>query len=69
MLVYRVFPYLEDAKDGEPGHPLYEHAPQRGSRIDHLDYYVWYVWRHAEAACGRRSATRRCGEARCSSFR
>lgn len=52
MLVYRVFPYLDDAKDGEPGHPLYEHTPQRGSRIDHPDYYVWYVSRHAEAACG-----------------
>jgi len=52
MLVYRVFPYLANAKDGEPGHPLYEHTPQRSSRIDHPDYYVWYLSRHAEAACG-----------------
>lgn len=49
MLVYRVFPHLETA---EPGHPLYEHRPQRGGRADHPDYYVWYVAREAEAACG-----------------
>lgn len=52
MLVYRVFPYLNTAEPGEPGHPLYEHRPQRGGRIDHPDYYVWYVSRNAEAACG-----------------
>ncbi len=52
MLLYRVFPYLSSAKPGEPGHPLYEHKPQRGSRIDHPDYYVWYLSRYAEAACG-----------------
>ncbi|MDG3017236.1 RES domain-containing protein [Speluncibacter jeojiensis] len=52
MLVYRVFPYLPDAAPGEPGHPLYEHRPQRGGRIDHPDYYVWYLSRLAEAACG-----------------
>ncbi len=52
MLVYRVFPYLESAGASEPGHPLYEHTPQRGGRIDHPDYYVWYVSRNAEAACG-----------------
>ncbi|KAF0966620.1 RES domain-containing protein [Rhodococcus sp. T7] len=52
MLVYRVFPYLSTAAPGQPGHPLYEHRPQRGGRIDHPDYYVWYVSRLAEAACG-----------------
>ncbi|HEX9833917.1 MAG TPA: RES domain-containing protein [Mycobacterium sp.] len=52
MLVYRVFPYLETAPLGEPGHPLYEHRPQRGGRADHPDYYVWYVARQSEAACG-----------------
>ncbi|MFT4398408.1 RES family NAD+ phosphorylase [Gordonia lacunae] len=52
MLVYRVFPYLESAEPGEPGHPLYEHRPQRGGRIDHPDYYVWYLARQSEAACG-----------------
>lgn len=52
MLVYRVFPYLAAAKKGAPGHPLYEHHPQRGGRIDHPDYYVWYVARSPEAACG-----------------
>ena len=52
MLVYRVFPYLETAPLGEPGHPLYEHRPQRGGRADHPDHYVWYVARQTEAACG-----------------
>lgn len=52
MLVYRVFPYLVSARPGEPGHPLYEHRPQRGSRADHPDYFVWYLARQAEAACG-----------------
>ena len=52
VLVYRVFPYLSSAAAGEPGHPLYEHRPQRGGRIDHPDYHVWYVSRYAEAACG-----------------
>ncbi|MGZ6840050.1 MAG: RES domain-containing protein [Frankiaceae bacterium] len=52
MLVYRVFPHLETAAVGEPGHPLYEHRPQRYGRIDHPDYYVWYVSRSPEAAAG-----------------
>jgi hypothetical protein len=52
VLVYRVFPHLPSAKPGQPGHPLYEHRPQRGGRIDHPDYYIWYVSRLAEAACG-----------------
>ena len=52
MLVYRVFPYLDTASRGEPGHPLYEHRLQRGGRADHPDYYVWYVARQTEAACG-----------------
>lgn len=50
MLVYRVFPYLDTAAAGEPGHPLHEHRPQRGGRIDHPDYYVWYVGQQPEAA-------------------
>lgn len=52
MLLYRVFPFLASAPPGEPGHPLYEHRPQRGGRIDHPDYHVWYLSRLAEAACG-----------------
>ncbi len=47
-----MFPYLATARPGEPGHPLYEHRPQRGGRIDHPDYHVWYMSRLAEAACG-----------------
>ncbi|MEU2005197.1 RES family NAD+ phosphorylase [Rhodococcus sp. NPDC019627] len=52
MLVYRIFPFLSAAVPGEPGHPLYEHRPQRGGRVDHPDYHVWYLSRLAEAACG-----------------
>lgn len=52
MLLYRVFPYLPTAGIGQPGHPLYEHTPQRGGRVDHPDYYVWYLSPNAEAACG-----------------
>lgn len=52
MLAYRVFPHLAAARPGKPGHPLYEHRPQRGGRIDHPDYHVWYLSRFSEAACG-----------------
>ncbi|GAF47569.1 RES domain-containing protein [Rhodococcus wratislaviensis] len=52
MLVYRVFPYLSAAAPGQPGHPSYEHRPQRGGRVDHPDYHLWYLSRLAEAACG-----------------
>lgn len=52
MLAYRIFPYLARATPGEPGHPLYEHRPQRGGRIDHPDYFVWYLGRSPEVAVG-----------------
>lgn len=52
MLVYRVFPFLDSAAAESPGHPLYEHRPQRGGRVDHPDYYVWYVGRRPEVAVG-----------------
>ena len=53
MLLYRVFPYLSTAKVSQAGHPLYEHTPQRGGRVDHPEYYVWYLARSPEAACGQ----------------
>lgn len=52
MLAYRIFPHLPTARPGQPGHPLYEHRPQRGGRIDHPDYFVWYLARQPEAAIG-----------------
>jgi len=52
VLVYRVFPHLPSARAGQPGHPLYEHRPQRGGRVDHPDYYVWYLARQPEGAVG-----------------
>lgn len=57
MLAYRVFPYLPTARSGRPGHPLYEHRPQRGGRIDHPDYFVWYTARQPEAAVGESFAS------------
>lgn len=52
MLLYRVFPYLASAAPGTQGHPLYEHRPQRGGRIDHPDYFTWYLSRTATGAIG-----------------
>lgn len=43
MLLYRVFPYLDAAKDGESGSPTYLHRPQGGGRLDNPGVYdVWY---------------------------
>lgn len=52
VLVHKIFPYLPSAPEGEPGHPMYEHRPQRGGRLDHPDYYVWYLTPQAQAAVG-----------------
>jgi hypothetical protein len=52
VLAYCVFPYSPAAASGSPGHPVYEHKPQRGGRIDHPDYYVWYLAVQPEAATG-----------------
>jgi hypothetical protein len=52
VLFYRVFPHLASASAGAPGHPEYEHRPQRGGRIDHPDYFTWYLAREAAGAVG-----------------
>lgn len=39
MLVYRVFPYRQDAAAGEAGHPLYIHPDQGLGRWDNRDLY------------------------------
>ena len=52
VLVHRVFPHLPSAAPGQPGHPLYEHAPQRGGRIDHPEHCTWYLSVQVEAAVG-----------------
>ena len=36
----------------QPGHPLYEHRPQRGGRVDHPEDFVWYLARQQEAVAG-----------------
>lgn len=49
MLLYRVFPWVDGAAAGEPGHPLYI-PPQGKHRIDNPDHYsVLYA---SDAAAG-----------------
>jgi len=49
--LYRVCPYLGNAKDGEPGHPLHVPSPQGAGRLDNPEYYrVLYVSDHATGA-------------------
>ena len=44
MLLYRVFPYLDSAKAGEAGHPLYVHPAQGKDRWDNPSAYLaWYM--------------------------
>lgn len=69
MLVYRVFPYLPSAKPGRPGHPLYEHRPQAGGRIDHPDYFVGTCPGTPRPRAGNRSETCIAGTSRCSPSR
>ncbi|MGH2755128.1 MAG: RES family NAD+ phosphorylase [Actinomycetota bacterium] len=38
--LHRVFPYLEDAKKGEPGHPLYVPATQGSGRVSNPEHYL-----------------------------
>lgn len=38
--LYRVFPWVEDARPGEPGHPLYTPSPQGHGRIDNPEHYL-----------------------------
>lgn len=53
MLVYRVFPYLDTAPVGTPGHPLYLHRPQGHGRLDNPAHYdTWYFATTPEAAVG-----------------
>lgn len=53
MLVYRVFPRLEGARPGQPGHPLYIHPDQGTGRWDNPDSYrAMYVAASATGAIG-----------------
>jgi hypothetical protein len=43
MLVYRVFPYLEQARDGNAGHAMHVNSPGSG-RLDNPGHYrIWYL--------------------------
>ncbi len=38
--LYRVFPWVENAATGEPGHPLYVARPQGHGRVDNPERYL-----------------------------
>ncbi|MPZ68676.1 MAG: RES domain-containing protein [Actinobacteria bacterium] len=38
--LFRVFPWLENAKADEPGHPLHINAQQGSGRVDNPDHYL-----------------------------
>ena len=38
--LYRVFPWVEGASPGEPGHPLYVSGPQGHGRVDNPEEYL-----------------------------
>lgn len=40
MLLYRVFPWLTSARNGEPGHPLFVPQLQGGGRADNPEHYL-----------------------------
>ncbi|GAC1410731.1 MAG: hypothetical protein NVSMB57_04770 [Actinomycetota bacterium] len=53
MRLYRVVPWLETARVGEPGHPLTIPAGQGGGRVDNPEHYsVLYAAGDPAAACG-----------------
>ena len=53
MLLYRVFPYLTTASEGQPGHPEYIHPAQGKGRLDNRnDYLCWYMSPEAAGAVG-----------------
>ena len=53
MLLCRVFPYLDDAGEGEPGHALHVHPVQGGGRWDNPSLYrTCYLATSPEAAIG-----------------
>ena len=53
MLLYRVFPSLDSAGEGEPGHPSYIHKPQGKGRLDNPgDYTCWYLSGESSGAVG-----------------
>jgi hypothetical protein len=51
--LYRVFPWVDTAEPGEPGHPLYVAGPQGHGRVDNPEQYLTlYASDHAEGAIG-----------------
>jgi hypothetical protein len=38
--LYRVLPWLDDAREGQPGHPLYIPTPQGAGRVDNPEHYL-----------------------------
>lgn len=53
MLLHRIYPHLEGARSGQPGHPMYVHRPQGANRLDNRDLYdVVYFGLTPETAVG-----------------
>jgi hypothetical protein len=53
MRLYRVFPHLPSAAEGEPGHPGYLHTGQTIGRWDNAHAYaLWYLSYTAAGAAG-----------------
>jgi hypothetical protein len=53
VLAYRVFPALNSARAGEPGHPEYLHPQQGQGRLDNPSHYLcWYLSLEASGAVG-----------------
>ncbi|HYO61257.1 MAG TPA: RES domain-containing protein [Actinomycetota bacterium] len=51
--LYRVFPWIETAGPGEPGHPVYVASPQGHGRVDNPEHYLTlYASDHWEGAVG-----------------
>lgn len=55
MLVYRVFPHVPGAAEGDPGHPLYLPQAQGSGRLDNPSHYrVWYFALEPSGAVGEK---------------
>lgn len=53
MRLFRVFPWVRGAPEGQPGHPVYISYPQGQGRADNPEHYlVMYMSDRAEGAVG-----------------
>jgi hypothetical protein len=58
LRLYRVFPWIPDAREGRPGHPLYVSPLQGAGRVDNPEQYsVLYASDSPEGAVGESFGT------------